>query len=156
MEELKFIIGRKEIKLGDDPKVAARFKGMQYATILSDAKEGITIIELPIAAFSRIEFNGNTYGDIEELYSSLGIKPNQTVFSCGEGEDRELVTSDNIDFSICPFDSENVHQCEYYCHKIDIYRDDGTLGFDMAQVKYNHGPTCCVVAKPGYAWRTEK
>ena len=74
MEELKFIIGRKEIKLGDDPKVAARFKSMQYATILSDAKEGITIIELPIAAFSRIEFNGNTYVDIEELYSSLGIK----------------------------------------------------------------------------------
>lgn len=154
MEDIKFIIGRKELKLGDDIEKAKQLVNLQYATISSDDSGKITIIALPIAAYSSIEFRGYRYSDLKELYEVEGIEPNELLFCCGTGDEMEIVK--DIDLSLCEYSVTSKEECYNLCQHMEVYRDNGKLGFDMAQVDYKHGPSCCVIAKPGYAWRVNK
>lgn len=156
MEELRILIGKHQYKLGDKIEKEDKIRKIRNVTVVTDDNDRLVMLEIPIMAYSKIEFRGKTFKDIVELCQSEGIKYNQHILCCGEGEDSQFIDEKDIDLSTCPFDCTNVKNCCNICHDVYVYRGKDTIGFDMANVIYKHFLTCTVIAMPGYAWRINK
>lgn len=154
MEKISIAIGRHKISLGDDISTINKYKS--YNNTLFIGKDRIEIIQIPIAAYSYIEFRGKHYKDIKTLMSDNNIQTNEKIFFCGESDYLELIEESNIDISTCPFDSVSLENCCSICNSIDIYRGRDTIGFDMAQVANSHCPECILIALPDKMYITEE
>lgn len=155
MEDIVINIGKQQLRLMDDYDSLKKYANIQFSTISADENGKVTIIELPISAYSSIGFRGKKFKTVEEIYKEFekdGITPNDHVFCCGEDDDIRVLRDIQLDFNYCPFGSESSFECCGICHNVSIFRGKEITGFDMANVVYNHGLQCTVIAVPGYAW----
>lgn len=133
------------VKIGDTFPVGLLKNNEIEHELTADGR--VLYCQVPLETLDYIVFNGEKYKDIHEL---MQIKADEfseeTLFSCGEGENMQWVKAQDINIEVCPFGVSSDEECDYMCHSVVCYRGDN---FDLAQPVYGHGLECIVIGIKG-------
>lgn len=146
---IKTIDGR-VISVGEKQNIITENK---LETILFSDDGKVALVELPIRSIKAIELAGVEYDNIIDMAAALDLSNIEKLICCGEGECMEWTDIKNVPVDTCPIGCSNRYECEEACYTVRVYREEGTIGYDLAQPMYAHGLECIVVALPGFAYK---